>query len=364
MSTLRSNGQRRGNPNRRLAQKNVRQQQRVQSVPAAFGRSMMNKAPSIRSNAGGFVISHREYVSDITASATAGNFSVGSYAVNPGVAISYPWLSSLARNFESYSFRQLSYEFESSVATSATGLVMLAADYDASDLAPGSKQQLMSYHNAVRSNIWSSCRFQSSQNDEKALGARRFVRPGSVPSGSDPKTYDVCNIFVATQGCTASQVVGELYVSYVIELFTPQSDSSVYSDQMSSAIAVGAGIAAAKPLGTSQTVTGFDNFLVDSTGLILTFKNAGQYLVSLSAVGTVLTVTPPTLTCTSRGVTSTAVSVEAPCPNAAATSARWQFIAKINSPNDTVAFNSFATAFCTTLTALTLRVAPYTYTLA
>lgn len=361
---------RRPNPNGRSAA-GARKRQKAQNndlrimAPSAYGRSAVTRQPEMKgSSSGSFIVRHREFIGDVVASPIAGLFYSTSYAVNPGQPGTFPWLSSIAQNFESYAFRSLSFDFESAVATTDGGVVLIAADYDVNDVSPGNKQQMMSYHGAVRSNIWSHCSFRSDSSDRNVLSAKRFVRVGSQPVNSDPKTYDVANLFIATQGCTAALSVGELYVTYEIEFWTPQSNGALNFSSASSKIVVGAGITAAKPLGSAQTITGYQNFTVDASGLVITFANAGEYLFECACTGTVFTANPPTLTMGSRGVTSVATTIVAPVANAAATSAVWSFAVQVNSPGDSLTFNSWAAAFCTTLTALTIRVSPYAYSLA
>lgn len=46
----------------------------------------------------------------------------------------FPWLSSLAQNFEYYHFNNLNFEFVSNLPTTSKGLVYAAIDYNAADL--------------------------------------------------------------------------------------------------------------------------------------------------------------------------------------------------------------------------------------
>lgn len=45
----------------------------------------------------------------------------------------FPWLAPLASGYEKYRFRKLSFLFRSTAATTSSGLVYTAIDYDPSD---------------------------------------------------------------------------------------------------------------------------------------------------------------------------------------------------------------------------------------
>jgi hypothetical protein len=141
--------------------------------------------------------------------------------VNPGQAGTFPWLSSVARNFESYRFRKLKFCYETEAPSSLGGSLVVSLDYDATDAAPGTKQQAMAYRNAVRSAPWEPCCHTSALEDLNKQKSY-FVRPGAQPANTDIKTYDTGNAFVCTQNVTTSSAVcGELYVEYDVELLTP-----------------------------------------------------------------------------------------------------------------------------------------------
>jgi hypothetical protein len=200
--------------NRRIGQR--------QSAPVATSRRITTGKPNVRANATHATISHREYVGDVSGSIA---FSASQYALNPGNSAVFPWLSSIAMNYESYVFKQLHFHFETSVSTTTAGTVMLAVDYDASDAPPATKQVLMGYAQAQRSAPWQECAFNCRAGDLRKFATERYVRGLTLPSG-DVKTYDVGNLFLATQANVSDDIIGELYVSYTVELRTPQIHST------------------------------------------------------------------------------------------------------------------------------------------
>ncbi len=188
------------------------------SAPAALSRMSRQNAPkmSMSSNGQVCVVTHREYVAEVPG---ATNWTTTSYVIQPALQALFNWLASIAGNFEKYRFRRLRFCYETESATSQTGSVVLAIDYDALDAAPASKQAALSYKSSVRSPPWQECCLDC----DLANDAERdlyYTRAGSVPSGSDQKLYDMGQLFVGVQN--SSGATGELWVEYVVELHTPQ----------------------------------------------------------------------------------------------------------------------------------------------
>jgi hypothetical protein len=173
-------------------------------------------------------VTHREYLYDVV-SAIA--FTASTTEINPGHLTSFPWLSRIANNYESYVFRSLKYLYEPQCSTATAGTIMLAVDFNARDPAPVTKTQVMAYEGAIRSPAWSSCSYDSPAAD---LHKRKtyYTRRGTVTSGAQ-LDYDTGNFFLCVMGqAVAGSALGELYVEYTVDLFTPQIND------------VGAGLAA------------------------------------------------------------------------------------------------------------------------
>jgi len=190
------------------------------AAPVAQSRRRKTAAPKAVMKNGSLIVSHREYLSEVNGTAA---FSLVSRPINPGLPSTFPWLAPIAARYETYRFRSLKFCFETEAPTSTAGAVMQAVDFDAADLAPPSKVVLMSYTDACRSAPWDDSTFSTPQH---VMNVERYIRVGSLAANLDVKTYDVGNHFIATQGLAAPAVVGELYVEYVVELFTPQIQSS------------------------------------------------------------------------------------------------------------------------------------------
>jgi hypothetical protein len=211
------------------------------------------------------VVSHTEFLQDLNGSV---DFTTTQIPVNPGLPASFPWLSNIAPNFESYLFESLEFFFEDASNTTYTGTVSAAIDYDASDPAPLSKVQLAAYESYVRSAAWKSFTQISPSGDLKKRSSY-YVRTGSLAANQDIKLYDVGNLFIATQGQASAVPVGEIYVRYRVRFTTPQ-----LSD-----VAVGLSRSAKITNGASNVVAAGSNAPLTPSGLIA----AGPTLLTATA---------------------------------------------------------------------------------
>nr|QYF49889.1 MAG: hypothetical protein 2 [Zhejiang sediment noda-like virus 1] len=226
-SPTKLNNKRSGRKSRRRANAKAKN---VNAAPTAISLVTKTRVPAIKATTRGVVVAHREYIQDVTAADA--NFRNTTFSVNPGLATTFPWLSAIAGRFESYLFRRLHFIYEPICPTTTPGAVMMAVDYDAVDSAPTSKVVLMAYRGAVRSAPWNITRFDATRGDLRKFGVQRFVRTSSNPAGSDLKTYDVGNLQLATQNTPgAPTTLGELYVEYEVEFFTPQIPTTVVRSQ-------------------------------------------------------------------------------------------------------------------------------------
>lgn len=326
-----------------------KQGKEVESAPLAQARAMRTSVPKVSGSPylgdGRVRIKHREYIRDIVGSVAFANTQL---SINPGLSSMFAWLAPIAAQFESYLFRKLVFDYETQKSASTSGSLMMAVDFDAADSAPVNKQQLMAYHNAVRSAVWQEACYQSDQADLKKFGVQRFVRGGALAANEDVKTYDIGNLNIATQGEADTTAIGELYVDYDVELITPQVN--VDQAAINSASVASAASTRANPF-TSATVTGGLN--VTASGATLTFNKVGQFLITGIYTGTAVTDTNPTLT----GTATSASLGGAQGHTTAATTGIGLHSVIVSDVGQTVIFDY--TAACTTMTSGAWRIAPY-----
>ena len=207
---------------------------------ATSNRRVTGKPDIVHLPNGDCVIEHSEFFADLNGTAA---FTALQFAVNPGVSGTFPWLSQIAQNYESYVFDKLEFEYQNAVGSTAIGTVMLAVDYDASDPPPVDKIQLASYQDFVREAPWVPF-IQKNRPQNLRKRSSFFVRVGALSPNQDIKLYDTGNLVVATQGMAGATPVGELYTKYRVKFMTPQLQNPAIGTSKSSRVsALGALVA-------------------------------------------------------------------------------------------------------------------------
>lgn len=260
------------------------------AVAAAYSKLLSSGEPQFsRMSRAGVIIRHRELVSSITGSTA---FAVPTtLALNPGLAASFPWLSTQAAGWEQYRFKKLKFCYYTRTATSTPGSIMLVPDYDALDVAPVSEQVASAYRDVEEEVPWVEefcCNL-----DPLAMhpdGNRKFVRTGTLPANADLRLSDVGNMFVCTTDGTAVNW-GKLWVEYEVEFSVPQLPSGG-SQAVGSLAGAGGSLAAATPFGAVPVSAGSFSLAAAATNVVsLSGLVIGQeYLLAASLTGTVVSV--------------------------------------------------------------------------
>lgn len=208
------------------------------------------------------VITHREYITDIKAGAIPGGatssvFDIVKYAINPGVATTFPWLASIAANYEEYEILGMVFSFvstsgESVAATNtALGAVILATEYDPTKPAFQNKQAMENYQFASSSKP-SVSQIHAIECKKSLTPVKQlYVRSGTV-TGTDLRWNDFGNFYVATVGYpSAGANLGELWCTYKVKLLKPRLPITVsLGGQIASGLLTRTGGGTATPLGT------------------------------------------------------------------------------------------------------------------
>jgi hypothetical protein len=188
-----------------------------------FDSATGSQVPFMHSTDESIVFRHREYLGEISSST---DFSAQIFNVNPGLSSAFPYLASIASSFQEYRFRGLVYEYKSSSATAlvsgtntAMGVVMLAAQYRADAPVFVNKVEMLNEMWSVDCKPSENVLLPIECNPKENPMNIQYVRTGAATG--DVKLYDLCNVVVATQGSQSSNIIGELWVSYEIELFKP-----------------------------------------------------------------------------------------------------------------------------------------------
>lgn len=231
-------------------------------------------------------VKHREYIMDIVVPATAAAFTNTPFQVNPGTSSTFPWLASLANNYQQYKFNGLVFEFKTLssdiTAGGALGSVIMASNYDVVNAPYTSKIDMENSQYAVSAKPSCSqihtieCAPQSTANN------LYYVRnhTNANVAGQDNRFYDLTKFQLATAGLpgTPGTVLGELWASYDVSLYKPIINGDF----------LGAFITSVSPsttsyFGTTPLISGNG---VTATANTITFSQAGDYLVTLYPGGT------------------------------------------------------------------------------
>ncbi len=277
--------------------------------------SISQQVPFMHSASESVVFRHREYIADVSSSTS---FSVVTYAVNPGLAATFPYLSAIAQNFQEYEFRGLVFEFKSLSAdalnstNTALGSIALAVQYRADASAFIDKQQLLNEMWAVDGkpsiDILLPVECAPVENPLKM----QYVRGAAVPSGQDTKLYDLAKLSVASYGSQAVAVVGELWATYEVVLRKPQLSSGLNIYGLSAHYYSVDKLSDGNPFIGASVRSDSIGLTVTATTIAFPVGTQGLYLIAASwdGTGTAVSVVLPTL-----GITPSSSSI-APVPMA------------------------------------------------
>lgn len=267
------------------------------STNALIGDHDRRRVQGVADETGCITICNSEYLSDITTSGTAGFTVAQSIALNPGLAVSFPWLSQLAQNFEEYEWLGCIFEVRSALSegnsTNPNGTVIIATQYNPYNADFNNKAQMENYDYA-QSDKFTNTQFHGVECDPtKNHGSAILqVRSGAVPTGQDLRDFDLCTVNVATNtASTTAQNVAELWVHYKIRLGKSKI-TEVLGTTNPSVVFYGSYPLQAANMTGCNTLLGAAGYLAASyDGGVFTIKNAvvGQaYNLINTIVGTSL----------------------------------------------------------------------------
>lgn len=252
----------------------------VIEMPTVVGTVKHGAAPKMwaKANRGDVevVVEHTEYLQDITGLGTSAypGDPVRFFA-NPGQVRSFPWLSTLAQNFDEYKFDKLELTYEPAVGTDADGKLLCTFDPDVLDEFPDTKQELLQARVQLDAMPWNRSKLVVPAD---LLSEYRFVRPASVPTGADQHVYDAGVFNLCAPGAPAA-MIGEVFVTYKVRLRTPNGGAIMEGQSTVT------GPTVAAPMGTAIS-NAANLHVVWSTGTQFTIDTPGTYYLEDNALGT------------------------------------------------------------------------------
>jgi hypothetical protein len=167
------------------------------------------------------VIEKRELITLVSGSVA---FTALKFAINPGLAATFPVGSPEAKNWTEWRCKRLMVEYIPTVSEFATqgqsGEVAIGLDYNAENEVPTNMQQIEAMHFAGGGIPSRGFQFEASPRFINKADPK-YIRFGAPPVGEDLRLYDGGNLYFATNGCTNATQIGKLEVTYHFEVQLP-----------------------------------------------------------------------------------------------------------------------------------------------
>jgi len=256
------------------------------------------------------IVSHCEQIAEISQTTAQYQIQVA-LQINPGLTISFPWLSQVASNYEAYEFKKLEFYFVPYTSTAILGYNAMNFDYNPQEESSTqfpTKQSFTDYDGSVQCNAWEGFRMQVKCPNMEGGNRIRTIRTGAISGQYDLHCYDHGQFNFAVGAGSGSSTIGTLYCCYSVSLLRPRI-SSLGAGQATQAFGTSAyasGVSKTSMLGTVSTsitaaadstigaYVGTVGSLGSSGGVVLlspsltipgTINNTFTYLITYSAVG-------------------------------------------------------------------------------
>lgn len=263
----------------------------IQRAPAAIGVSTKSRVPVFNGATNGIRIQHCEYIGpwSYPAGVDAG-FSVSSgISLQPGLLSSYPWLSSLAINFEQYKIHKMRIVVRSIVPTSTAGATYVCIDYDSADSAPITKTQFMNNGSASSGSVWETITLDYNPPSSNFVN-QRYIRNGNLASNLDIKTYDSGTVYLAVDGSSlgsGAHTLGDIFFEYDVSLVVPILNPNVapgFALQIAASASAGGFYATAPYTSLGTNLAYIENGATNEAYVY--FTQQGRWLVNYLLIGT------------------------------------------------------------------------------
>lgn len=277
-----ANQRRKANSGNRMVRDARRSMPQGRAVPLRFNTTTRTNIPRFSmSNTDGLTIKHKELSFPVTNSSATYN-CIGRQC-NPGVSISFPWLSSIAGSFEQYNIRNMTLEWNSRLSGTEPGSIMLAAVPDAYNANPVDQTAFMSIQGAFIGSVTSPAKI----NITPRLVNRQLYTRTTRIEDVDLKTYDAGRYLVGAEGVTATGTIGTISIGYDIILHNAKENTD--ASQAITAYAT-AGLSANNIFGTNGITIGTFTFTNDKPWVddpeYKWFLGRGYFLVHATCIGT------------------------------------------------------------------------------
>jgi len=261
-------------------------------------------------------VKHREFIQDIVGTVAYSNQVI--LNLNPGLVNTFPWLCSVAEQFEQYRIKGMVFEYKTTSATAlvsgtntAMGVVMMATQYNANNPAFLDKIHLENYDFATSCVPSTSMLHPIECSPVQTSVEQLYVRSSyTTLTSQDLRLYDLGLFQLSTVGFQGTNTCGELWVTYEVEFYKPklgQIPSLAINEKfqgngvVTSTIPIGTSITLVSGNQPAQSPAGTNTvcpFWVSTASVNLGILPVGNYLITFYYSGTSATLTAPIMSLT------------------------------------------------------------------
>jgi len=261
---------------------------------------MSNGVPVFSRGKRSIRVRHREFLGDIN---SVTGFSISNtYPLNPGLSITFPWLSTLANSYQQYRIHGMLFEFVSTSAdalnstNTALGQVVMATQYDSTRPLWSTKAEMESAEFSCSGRPSANLIHPIECDVKQTPIANLYIR--NDDTSGDIRMTDLGYTSIAVVNTQAASVVGELWITYDVELLKPVMPSGGVSIETSAIGHATTGITNSTVFGTNMAFYGGDFTIFTNTLYFPSFVNRGTYVINVIWTGSSTAVTGGTITYT------------------------------------------------------------------
>jgi hypothetical protein len=190
----------------------------------------------------GVTIRHRELVGSVTNGAVTGfavtalSQAIPGYDFCPTCSTMFPWLSGMAQNYEMFHINKLGFELISGQATTSSGRVAMAIDYDYDDPVSLTKQEVLGKTSTVSGPVWDVLRLQADASAMHRDMPYKYTSEAGRSNAIEPRTV-YCGFLVIAIDTPTPNLSFDLWTEYDITFKNPEFNIAVPSSTLGDTLA-------------------------------------------------------------------------------------------------------------------------------
>lgn len=229
-------------------------------------------APTTKTIKDGLSVTHSELITSIISAPAANTYKAQGFVINPGKGDVFPWLSTMATNYDKYRLVRMVVELVTFSPTTVKGRLGIAYDPDSTDALPYDRTEFYAMDKHMQGPVWQTIALELPCPKQEL-----FINSHTT---TDSKLIDAGQFVVMTdQLADASVSVADVIVHYTVNLLKPQQ--ALYQTQYNDL----AGVAHVKGfpvVNVNRGVNLFKTYFSDATTQILA-PPVGCYMCTLIA---------------------------------------------------------------------------------